>query len=100
MIDADALKASCVELCRDAGLQVVGENFFQFDDAGVTGCVLLAESHVAVHTWPEHCNVTIDVYVCNYNMDNSTKAQNVFDGIIKLFSPVDPRIKPVQRGQI
>ncbi|MBU0689731.1 MAG: adenosylmethionine decarboxylase [Gammaproteobacteria bacterium] len=100
MVDAEALKSSCVELCTDAGLQVVGENFFQFDDAGVTGCVLLAESHVAVHTWPEHGNVTIDVYVCNYNMDNSAKAQKVFDGILELFSPENPRIKPVQRGQI
>jgi len=100
MLDAEALKSSCVELCRDAGLQVVGEQFFQFDDAGVTGCVLLAESHVAVHTWPEHGNVTVDVYVCNYNMDNSAKAQKVFDGILALFSPANPRTKHVQRGQI
>jgi S-adenosylmethionine decarboxylase proenzyme len=100
MVDADALKESCVELCKDAGLQVVGDTFYQFDGAGVTGCVLLAESHVAVHTWPEHGNVTIDVYVCNYNMDNSSKAQQVFDGILKLFSPANPRIKHVQRGAI
>lgn len=43
MVDAQALKASCVELCGDAGLQVVGDTFYQFDDAGVTGCILLVQ---------------------------------------------------------
>lgn len=100
MIEAEALKTSCVELCNDAGLQVVGDTFHQFDDAGVTGCVLLAESHVAIHTWPEFGSVTVDVYVCNYHMDNSAKAQKVFDGILKLFSPENPRTKHVQRGAL
>ena len=35
---------------------------------GVTGVVLLAESHVAIHTWPELGNVTLDIYVCNFNI--------------------------------
>jgi S-adenosylmethionine decarboxylase len=100
MVKADLLKAACVKLCNEAGLQVVGENFFQFDDAGVTGCVLLAESHVAIHTWPEYGTVTLDVYVCNYNMNNSAKAQKVFDGIQKLFSPAEAKTKGVQRGEV
>jgi S-adenosylmethionine decarboxylase len=100
MVESDLLKSACIKLCKAAGLQVVGENFFQFDDAGVTGCVLLAESHVAIHTWPEYGTVTVDVYVCNYNMNNSAKAQNVFDGIRKLFSPTDARTKNVQRGDV
>ncbi len=100
MTDADLLRSTCVELCMNAGLQVVGETFYQFDSAGVTGCVLLAESHVAIHTWPEHSSVTIDVYVCNYNMDNSSKARRVFDGISKLFSPADARTRDVQRGEV
>jgi spermidine synthase len=41
---------------------------------GVTGTVLLAESHLAIHTWPETGSVTIDVYVCNFSADNSGKA--------------------------
>ncbi|MBI1174761.1 MAG: adenosylmethionine decarboxylase [Sideroxydans sp.] len=100
MVDAELLKSACIELCKRAGLQVVGNSFYPFDGAGVTGCVLLAESHVAIHTWPEYCSVTVDVYVCNYNMDNSAKAQQVFDGILQLFSPADAKTKGVQRGEV
>jgi S-adenosylmethionine decarboxylase proenzyme len=99
MIDAELLKPACLELCRNAGLQVVGDTFYQFESAGVTGCVLLAESHVAIHTWPEYSSVTIDVYVCNYNMDNSKKAHRVFDGIVQLFAPDDARTQNVRRGE-
>ena len=55
---ADALRDLCVNAARDAGLTVVGERFFQFEPQGVTGTVLLAESHIAIHTWPEAGFVT------------------------------------------
>ena len=65
---------------RDAGLAPVGELFHRFppapgsdEPAGITGVVLLAESHLAVHTWPELGAVTLDVYVCNFGADNSAK---------------------------
>jgi len=49
-----------------AGLTPVDGVFHRFPlPGGVTGVVLLAESHVAVHTWPERGAVTLDVYVCN-----------------------------------
>jgi spermidine synthase len=35
--------------------------------------VLLAESHLALHTWPERAGVTLDVYVCNFSTDNSAR---------------------------
>ena len=59
----------------DAGLTIVGDSFHQFAPQGVTGTVLLAESHLAIHTWPEHGFVTVDVYVCNLATDNTAKAE-------------------------
>src|SRR5436305_1565810 len=50
--DADALRSLCTDATRDAGLDAVGERFHQFEPHGVTGVVLLAESHLAIHTWP------------------------------------------------
>ena len=50
---ADALRALCLDAARDAGLTIVGDRFHQFEPQGVTGTVLLAESHLAIHTWPE-----------------------------------------------
>ncbi len=45
------------------------------EGGGVTGVVVLAESHLAIHTWPEKMSVTVDVYVCNYGSDNREKAR-------------------------
>ena len=47
----------------------------------MTGTVLLAESHLAIHTWPEAGFVTVDVYVCNYTTDNTAKAERVFKAL-------------------
>ncbi|MEO8741265.1 MAG: S-adenosylmethionine decarboxylase, partial [Casimicrobiaceae bacterium] len=52
MTHADALRELCLRVATDSGMTVVGDSFFQFSPAGVTGTVLLAESHLAIHTWP------------------------------------------------
>ena len=70
--------ARCASRPRDSGLTVVGDSFFQFEPQGVTGTVLLAESHLAIHTWPEAGFVTVDVYVCNLTTDNTAKAERLF----------------------
>ena len=72
---AQSLRDACRKAVEAAGLTIVGDNFFQFEPQGVTGTVLLAESHLAVHTWPEAGFVTVDVYVCNYTTDNTAKAE-------------------------
>lgn len=99
------LQSLCVEACREAGLTVLGDYFFQFrydngEAAGVTGTVVLAESHLAIHTWPEDRNITLDVYVCNYSRDNSALAKAVFDRLIDRFAPVEAVSHRVVRGHI
>ena len=74
---ADALRDVCRKAVEEAGLTIVGDRFFQFKPQGVTGTVLLAESHLAIHTWPEAGFVAVDVYVCNYSADNSAKARKL-----------------------
>ena len=99
MLDANALRDHCVELVRASGLTVAGELFHQFPgEGGVTGVVVLAESHLSVHTWPERGYVTIDVYVCNYSCNNRVKAQKLFDALIDTFKPADPRLVSVDRA--
>ena len=66
---------------------------------GVTGVVLLVESHLAVHTWPELRSVTADVYVCNLGADNSARAEAVMAQLVAAFGPREPRIQRVQRGE-
>jgi S-adenosylmethionine decarboxylase len=88
LTDAQALRTLCVDAVRAAGLTPVGELFHVFPaPGGITGVVLLAESHVAVHTWPERGVVTLDVYVCNLGADNSAAARALLDALIAAFRP-------------
>ncbi len=97
--DRAALQRSCMQLATDAGLTVVGDHFHTFADAGgVTGLVLLAESHLAIHTWPELNAVTLDVYVCNFVDDNSYKARALMDGLVTLFAPMRKNTHELRRG--
>ncbi len=87
MTDAAALRHFCHDSINRAGLTILGDLFHEFDGGGVTGTVVLAESHLAIHTWPELQSVTLDVYVCNYTTDNSTKARQVVTDLMDLYRP-------------
>ena len=101
--DRDTLRDICVKECTDAGLTSVGDYFFQFETngekAGVTGTVVLAESHLAIHTWPENGGVTLDVYVCNVSRDNSDRARQVFTRILETLQAKENVSHAVLRGQ-
>ena len=60
--------------------------------------MLLAESHVCVHTWPEQRAVTLDVYVCNFGGDHSAKALALMSALTALFEPGQVRQNRLQRG--
>jgi S-adenosylmethionine/arginine decarboxylase-like enzyme len=60
--------------------------------------VLLAESHVAVHTWPELAAVTLDVYVCNLQTDNSARAERLLELLELAFAPQRCERHRVLRG--
>jgi len=99
MTDPQALRALCVAAVQTAGLTPVGELFHVFPSpGGVTGVVLLAESHLAVHTWPERGAVTLDAYVCNVSGDNSAAALRMVDQLIAAFAPQQVQRQRWPRG--
>lgn len=103
LIDAQALAQLCRKSVENAQLTVVDEKFFVFPDyqgkkSGVTGALLLAESHLAIHTWPERRNVTLDVYVCNFSTDNSSKAERLMESLLIAFDPTQQSTNRILRG--
>ena len=107
MIEPAALRDVCLAAVRAAGLQPVGELFHRFAPApgaaapgGVTGVVLLAESHCAVHTWPELAAATLDVYVCNFGADNSARAHTLLAALIAAFAPLHVERHALERGRV
>ena len=105
MTDPAALRAACLQAVAQTGLKAVGELFHRFSPLpgssqppGVTGVVLLAESHLAVHTWPERGVVTLDVYVCNLGADHSAQAEALLSRLQALFAPAEARLQRLQRA--
>ena len=105
LLDQDALLTFCRDAATAAGLAVVGQLAHAFDataqgPGGVTAILLLAESHLCVHTWPEHDAVTLDVFVCNVARDHSAAAQRLTDALIDRFAPVGVERQRLSRGSI
>lgn len=103
LVDAGRLASLCRDAVARAGLTLVDEKYFPFPEyqgqpGGVTGAVLLAESHIAVHTWPERAGVTLDVYVCNFTTDNSGKAERLLDDLVVAFAPTGQGRHRILRG--
>ena len=72
-------------------VEVIGQLSHSFgsvaEQSGFTACIGLSESHIAIHTWPEHGAVELDVYLCNYLQDNRQKCRDIFDQICNYFAP-------------
>jgi len=103
LTDASRLLERCVDEVNAAGLQVVNQLAHTFPatdhgPGGVTATVLLAESHLCVHTWPEQAGVTVDVYVCNFGADHSAKAHALMEALVALFAPGQVLRQAMQRG--
>jgi len=99
LLDAERWRRKCLELVQASGLTIMDATFHQFAGSGFTGTVVLAESHLAIHTWPERQGLTLDVYVCNYSADNSTKARKLFEAIVEHFQPTETARHEVARGE-
>lgn len=104
LADLPALRSACLDAARGAGLTVVGEAFHAFAPSlsggpgGITGVLLLAESHLAVHTWPERAAVTVDLYVCNQRRDDDSRAHAALDALQRCFAPGQARVQAVRRA--
>jgi S-adenosylmethionine decarboxylase len=104
LTDADKLGAWCVAAVTAAGLEAVNHVFHTFPatargPGGVTATVLLAESHICLHTWPEEQGVTADVYVCNFSADHSAKARALMDALVARFLPEWTEQRSLDRGE-
>jgi S-adenosylmethionine decarboxylase len=72
-------------LIQEYSLKKLGEVYHDFSPAGYTGVVCLSESHLSVHTWPEHSRINIDIYLSNYLRENDGTVARIYEEIKKHF---------------
>ena len=89
LVDKEKLSKLLLEIVKKYELTPLHNFFHKFgEDEGITGYILLAESHISIHTWPERKNyLTLDIFVCNYNKDNTENAKKMFEELIWEFKP-------------
>jgi S-adenosylmethionine decarboxylase proenzyme len=54
---------------RAAKASIISHNFHKFSPHGVSGTIVIAESHVAIHTWPEYNYAAVDIFTCGETID-------------------------------
>jgi S-adenosylmethionine decarboxylase len=103
LTDPQKLSDWCLQAVQAVGLRPVDQLFHSFSSPNggsgcVTAAVLLAESHVCLHTWSEQKAVTLDVYVCNFAGDHSAKARGLMSALIDRFQPEWTEQRSLDRG--
>lgn len=69
--DISLIKDILISSALESKLHVVDSSFHKFDPVGISGVLILAESHITIHTWPEHKFVAVDAFTCGSNMNPS-----------------------------
>jgi S-adenosylmethionine decarboxylase len=64
LTDGDRLRALLFAGAEAGGATVVGEEFCVFENGAVTGVLVLAQSHLSIHTWPEYLLANVDLLSC------------------------------------
>jgi S-adenosylmethionine decarboxylase proenzyme len=65
----DHVRNAMLEAAKATGATVVGEVFHEFNPHGISGVVVIAESHLAIHTWPEYGYAAVDLFTCGDEID-------------------------------
>ena len=66
---ADFIEKVMNEAADKAGATIVTSNFHHFNPHGVSGVVIIAESHLTIHTWPEYGYAAVDLFTCGETVD-------------------------------
>ncbi len=66
-----------------AKFTVVAEEYHQFEPHGVSGMTIIAESHISLHSWSEHCYIAVDIFYCGEN----NNVENGINSLVEAFQP-------------
>ena len=69
LADVRRMEEVFLEAAKVSGAHVVNSNFHSFAPQGVSGVLVISESHFAVHAWPEHDYAAVDLFTCGAGVD-------------------------------
>lgn len=92
--DIVALESIMRRVAKLCNTTIIDTKFHHFSPQGISGVILIAESHLTVHTWPEHGYIAFDFFTCNISLDLMTE----LDTIKTLFKAARVQATVVNRG--
>lgn len=92
----DAVRDALTSAAKAARATIVGVAFHEFSPFGVSGVVIIAESHISIHTWPEHRYAALDIFTCG----DSVIAEEIVRLVAEQFRCKSPTSMEVKRGVI
>lgn len=93
--DIDFVEQILRDAAAAAGATILGAHMHHFGEGfGVTGVVLLAESHMSIHTWPEYDYAAVDIFLCG-----GANMQAAIDTIEERFEAQVCNTKVIERGE-
>lgn len=81
------------EVCNSTALKV---EIIKFSPCGITGVVILAESHISIHSWPELNYLAIDIFTCG----DHTKPNKALEYLKQVYCPQKIDVQEIKRGKL
>ena len=94
--DLQNVESTLIDTARRIGATIIGHAFHQFSPQGVTGVVIIAESHICIHTWPEHGYAAVDIFTCG----DISRLEEATQHIADAFGSQNRSVVTLQRGQM
>jgi S-adenosylmethionine decarboxylase len=90
------VRDAMVDAAKKAKATIVDVSFHEFNPFGISGMVVIAESHLSIHTWPEYGYAAVDIFTCG----ETIKPEDAAAYLIKRFQSKNPSIVEMKRGII
>jgi len=95
LTDPDYIDAALREAALAANATILHSHFHHFTGGGVSGVVVLAESHISIHTWPERNFAAVDIFMCG-----ACDPYESLPVLRRAFSPARVEVGEQRRGRI
>ena len=92
--DLEALKTVMLAAADEAGATVMGDSFHRFSPYGISGVVVVAESHLFIHTWPEYGYAAADIFTCG----TTVCPEKAAEVLVEKLGAKKHSIREIQRG--
>jgi S-adenosylmethionine decarboxylase len=92
--DPEVVKAALVETVDAMGAHVLGVHLHRLEPQGISGVVVISESHLTIHTWPERGEAAVDLFTCG----DATRAREAVAALVKRLGASVSTLREISRG--